>query len=60
MFTLTPQIRKAIYIVVGALLAVLVVFNLVDSAQVPDILNVLAGLLGVGTSVLAAPNVPKG
>lgn len=59
MFTLTPQIRKAIYIVVGALLAVLVVFNLVDSAQVPDILNVLGGLLGVGAASIAAPNVPK-
>lgn len=57
---LTPQVRKAIYIVVGALLAVLVVFNLVDSAQVPDILNVIGALLGVSASALAAPNVPKG
>jgi hypothetical protein len=59
MFNLTPQVRKAIYIVVAALLSVLVAFNLVDSAQVPDILNVLGGLLGVSASALAAPNVPK-
>jgi hypothetical protein len=59
MFKLTPQVRKSIYIGTGAALSILVVFNVVDSTQVPDILNVLGGLLGVGAASLAAPNTPK-
>lgn len=59
MFNLSPQVRKSIYIGTGATLSILVVFNVVDSTQVPGILNVLGGLLGVGAASLAAPNVPK-
>lgn len=56
---LSPKTRKAVYALTGAVLFVLVVFGIVTPDNVPQILNIVGGVLGVGAVAIALPNVPK-
>lgn len=55
---LTPEIRKAIYGLVAAVLAAAVVFGFVSEDQSASLLEVTAQALGVLAALLALRNVP--
>lgn len=51
--------RKILYVVAGSALFGLTVFGVVSPDNVPQILNIVGGVLGVGAFAVALPNVPK-
>lgn len=54
-----PAVRRYIYIVAAAVIAVLVLLGFVVEDQVQVWLNLVAALLGLPVAGLAAPNTPK-
>lgn len=54
-----PAVRRYIYIVAAAVIAVLVLLGFVVEDHVQVWLNLVAALLGLPVAGLAAPNTPK-
>lgn len=56
---LTPQVRQYLYTLTSTVIALLVGLNVVDAGQVPLWLNVVAAVLGLGSSTVAAVAVSQ-
>jgi len=56
---LTPQVRQYLYAVTSTVIALLVGLNVVDAGQTPLWLNVVAAVLGLGSSTVAAVAVSQ-
>lgn len=56
---LTPQVRQYLYAVTSTVIALLVGLNVVDAGQTPLWLNVIAAVLGLGSSTVAAVAVSQ-
>lgn len=55
-----PEHRFLVYRLVAAVLAVLAAYNVVSADLVPLWMDVAGAALGVGASMLASFNVPRG
>jgi len=55
----SPTARKAAYLAVPAIVAVLVVLGLITEEQVAQWAAVTISILTIGTNLLAAANTPK-
>ena len=56
---LTPQVRQYLYTLTSTVIALLVGLNVVDAGQVPLWLSVVAAVLGLGSSTVAAVAVSQ-
>lgn len=52
-----PEIRKAVYIIVGAILALLALFNIIDQATADAVLAEVEKIIGALALLMAASNV---
>lgn len=55
-----PEHRFLVYRLVAAVLTTLAAYNVVDADLVPVWIEIAGAVLGVGASMLASFNVPKG